>query len=336
MRAAVFIEPGKPLQIQKVPDPTPGEGEVVLRVARCGICGTDLHMTENHGLAAPRGFILGHERSAEVIALGKGVSRFKVGDHVAPHPTRGCGACASCKAGSPYFCEKGPQLCFGGFAEYMIATDMNCAKLPSTLSLADAAIIEPLAVGLLGVRINPFPVGAKVVVLGAGPIGIAAAFWTRLAGAGKIVAIATSRTREPIAKAVGVDAFFVADDSLTGNLTEYLGGMPDVVIECAGVPGSIAKSVELVKLQGSVTVLGICEHSDPWIPSQAILKEVKLQFAVGTRLDMFEHAANTLDRGIVDPLAMITDTISFDQLPQMFEALKNRTTQCKVVLDPGL
>jgi len=336
MRAAVFIEPGKPLQIQKVPEPVPGEGEVVLRVERCGVCGTDLHMTEDHGSMVPKGFILGHERSAEVIALGRGVSRLKVGDHVVPHPTRGCGVCAPCKSGSPYFCDKGPQLCFGGFAEYMIAPEANCARLPKTLSLADAAIIEPLAVGLLGIRINPFPVGANVLVLGVGPIGIAAAFWARRAGAGKIAAVATSRTRESIARAVGVDAFFITDDALTGHLTEYFGGPPDVVIECAGVPGAIAKSVELVKPQGSVTVLGICEHSDPWIPAPAILKQVKLQFAVGTHLDMFEHAADTLDRGDISPLAMITDTVSFEQFPQIFEALKKRSTQCKVLLNPSL
>src|SRR5690606_31540693 len=98
-----------------------------------------------------------------------------------------------------------------------------------TLSLDDAAIIEPLAVGLLGIRSNPFPLGAKVAVLGVGPVGIAAAFWARQAGAGKIAAIATSRTREPIARAVGIDGFFINSGDLAGELTEFFGGMPDVV-----------------------------------------------------------------------------------------------------------
>jgi len=337
MRAAVFNKPGEKLEIKDVAAPDPGEGEVLLRVHRCGICGTDLHMTDEHNsMCAPPGYILGHERSAEVVAVGKGVDRLKVGDHVVPHPTKGCGQCASCKGGSPYFCVNGPVPWFGGFAEYMTAFDASCARLPNTLSLDDAAIIEPLAVGLLGIECNPFAPGANIVVIGTGPIGIAAAFWARQASAGKIAAVASSRTREHIARAVGIDAFFTTGPDLVGELHEYFGGMPDMVLECAGFPGAIELAVNVVKPQGSVNVLGICEHQDPWMPAMAVYKQLRLQFAVGTHLKMFEHAANTLDRGIVDPLAMVTDIISFEQLPDAFEALKQRGAQCKVVLDPKL
>jgi (R,R)-butanediol dehydrogenase/meso-butanediol dehydrogenase/diacetyl reductase len=337
MRAAVFNKPGEKLEIRDVPAPDPGEGEVLLRVHRCGICGTDLHMTDEHNsMGAPPGYILGHERSAEVVAIGKGVDRLKVGDHVVPHPTKGCGQCAPCKDGSPYFCVNGFVPWFGGFAEYMTALDASCARLPNTLSLDDAAIIEPLAVGLLGIECNPFTPGANIVVIGTGPIGIAAAFWARRANAGKIASVASSRTREYIARAVGVDAFFTTGENLVGELHEFFGGMPDLVLECAGFPGAISLAVDIVKPQGSVNVLGICEHQDPWMPAMAVYKQLRLQFAVGTQLRMFEHAANTLDRGIVDPLAMVTDIVSFEQLPEAFEALKARTTQCKVVLDPWL
>lgn len=337
MRAAVFNKPGEKLEIREVADPEPGEGEVLLRVHRCGICGTDLHMTDEHNsMCAPPGFILGHERSAEVVAVGKGVERLKVGDHVVPHPTKGCGQCASCKGGSPYFCVNGPIPWFGGFADYMTALDASCARLPKTLSLDDAAIIEPLAVGLLGIQSNPFPPGSNVLVIGTGPIGIAAAFWARQASAGKIAAVASSRTREHIARAVGVDAFFVTDGELTGNLAEFFGGMPDVVLECAGFPGALQMAVDIVRPLGLITVLGICEHDGPWMPAMAVYKQLRMQFAVGTHLDMFEHAANTLDRGIVDPVAMVTDVISYEQLPDAFEALKKRGAQCKVVLDPKL
>lgn len=337
MRAAVFNQPGEPLEIVDVPAPEPGEGEVLLRIHRCGICGTDLHMTDEHNsMRAPPGYILGHERSAEVIAVGKGVERLKVGDHVVPHPTRGCGQCASCKEGSPYFCANGVVPCFGGFAEYMTALDASCARLPNTLSLDDAAIIEPLAVGLLGIEVNPFAAGANVVIIGTGPIGIAAAFWARQASAGKIAAVASSRAREQIAKAVGVDAFFTAGENLIGELNEFFGGMPDIVLECAGFPGAIGLAVDIVKPRGSVNVLGICEHQDPWMPAMAVYKQLRLQFAIGTHLKMFEHAANVLDRGIVDPVAMVTDVISFEQLPDAFEDLRHRGAQCKVVLDPKL
>lgn len=336
MRAAVFLAPGRPLDVQHVPDPEPGEGQVLLRVHRCGICGSDLHMSEDNGMLAPPGFILGHERSAEVIAVGKGVERLKTGDHVVPHPLRGCGKCVSCRLGEPYFCELGIVPWFGGFAEYMTALEASCVRLPKTLSLDDAAIIEPLAVGLLGIQCNPFQLGAKVLVIGAGPIGVAAAFWARLASAGSIAVVASSLTREPIARAVGVDAFFVTGDGLKDEVTEFFGGPPDIVLECIGIPGAIELAVDLVKPRGSVNILGICEHRDPWVPALALYKELRLQFAIGTKLSMFEHAAKTLDRGVLDPVAMITDIVSFDQLPEAFEALKTRTTQCKVVFDPKL
>src|SRR4051812_47093353 len=103
MRAAVFIKPGQPLEIQNIPDPTPGPDEVVLRIERCGICGTALHFTAGHELVYPPNFVAGHESGAEVVALGRDVDWLKVGDHVVPHPNQGCGKCADCTAGSPYF-----------------------------------------------------------------------------------------------------------------------------------------------------------------------------------------------------------------------------------------
>src|SRR5580658_1125835 len=106
MKAAVFIRPGSPLEIQDVPDPTPGPGDVVLRIDHCGICATDIHFTEPHAHTVPSGFIVGHERGAEVVAVGAGVENLKVGDSVVPHPMRGCGKCGPCLSGSPYYCKQ--------------------------------------------------------------------------------------------------------------------------------------------------------------------------------------------------------------------------------------
>jgi (R,R)-butanediol dehydrogenase/meso-butanediol dehydrogenase/diacetyl reductase len=222
----------------------------------------------------------------------------------------------------------------GGFAQYMAAPEIACAKLPASLSLADAALVEPLAVGMLGVQINPFPIGSKVVVLGSGPIGLAAAFWARRAGAGRVVSVARSQQREPLALAIGADAFFVTSDTLGEELRSYLGGPADTVIECAGVPGSIQRAVEIVKPRGSVTVLGLCTHSDPWVPALALTKEIRIQFAVGTTIRQFEDVADFLSAGHLEASAMVTDTVSLDALPDAFEALRNRTTQCKVMVDP--
>jgi (R,R)-butanediol dehydrogenase/meso-butanediol dehydrogenase/diacetyl reductase len=260
MLAAVFVGPRKPLQLQELPDPEPGPEDVVLKIHRCGICATDLHMTEDHAFAAPPGFVLGHERGAEVVAVGREVGRLKVGDHVVPHNSRGCGHCAECLAGTPFFCARS-EMNMAGFAQYMACGEAFCAKLPASLPLGDAALVEPLAVGLHAVELSAMPVGARVAVLGAGPMGLAAVFWARRAGAGRIAAVATSRQREAIARAIGADAFLTIGEGLAGEVGEALGGAPDLVIECAGVPGSIARAVELVKPRGTVTVVGMCTMS---------------------------------------------------------------------------
>jgi (R,R)-butanediol dehydrogenase/meso-butanediol dehydrogenase/diacetyl reductase len=333
VRAAVFVKGGELLQVRDLPDPEPDPDEVVLRVHRCGICGTDLHFTEGHEYGAPPGFVVGHEMGAEVVAVGKDVEQLKVGDHVVPHPVRGCGKCVECLSRSPYFCSQ-MQLAMGGFGQYMKTNWMACARMPQTLSLADAALIEPMAVGLMGMERNPFPIGSKIAVVGAGAVGLTSIYWARRCGAGKIVAIATSRQREGLARAMGADAFLTTGDTVIQELTEELGGLADVVIECAGVPGSLGMSVDMVKPRGSVTVLGLCYHPDPWVPAIPILKEVKLHFAVGTTLDMFERAADYLSAGHTEPLQMVTATVSLTELPEMFESLRHRNKQCKVTLDP--
>jgi (R,R)-butanediol dehydrogenase/meso-butanediol dehydrogenase/diacetyl reductase len=333
MRAAVFVGAGKPLEIQKVADPTPGPGEVVLKIEYCGICGTDLHFTEDHDNSYEPGFIAGHESGGTVMAVGPGVEGLRVGDNVVPHPNRGCGKCATCLAGKPYWCTQ-MRFNMGGYAEYMLSSAMSCITLPKTLSLADAALVEPLSVGLLGVDIIDMEPGAKVVVLGAGPIGLAAIYWARRLGAGRIVAAAGTARRAGIAQAMGADTFIPIDDAFSENVEAFLGQKPDVVIEAIGVPGMVSRSIDLVKPRGSVSVLGLCMVTDPINHSGALLKEVKLQFAVGTSLYQFRTVADVLDAGHVEARAMVTDTISLDQMPEMFEALRQRTSQCKVLLKP--
>src|ERR1700749_2438786 len=106
MRAAVFVSPGKPLAVRCLPDPPPGPGEVVLRVERCGICSTDLHVTGTPEPLFPAGMVLGHEVGREVIAVGQGVDSLKLGGSVIPMTSRGCGQCVECLAGHQYFCAQ--------------------------------------------------------------------------------------------------------------------------------------------------------------------------------------------------------------------------------------
>lgn len=334
MKAAIFKAVGQPLEIEDIADPTPGPGEIVVQVGRCGICGTDLHMTEGHGYTYPIGTIPGHEFAGEVVAIGAEVDNLKVGDRVASLPMTGCGRCAACVEGVPFFCSQGMRGLPGAFAEYALASARESVKLPSSLSLADGALVEPMAVGLHGVVLAQMQPGARVLVLGAGPIGLAAVFWARQLGAGNIAVSASSRRREDLALIMGADDFLDPDENLATAAAASLGGAPDVVFECAGVPGVIAKAVDAVRGRGTVVVLGCCSVPDTFTPAAALFKEVRLQFSNTYSVQQFEHVARTFDAGHVEPRAMITDTVSLEQLPDAFEALRQRSNQCKVMVDP--
>ena len=198
MKAAVFKQAGVPLVVETVPDPEPGAGEVVIKVRRCGVCGTDLHMTSGRGNDAPSNSVIGHEYCGEIVALGRGVDSLKIGQFVTAMPVAGCGACVQCLTGYPMACFQ-MQGRVGGFGEYMRISAPSTIILPDALSPEDGALVEPLAVGLRGVRLAQMDPGARIAVLGAGSIGLAVIYWARLLGAGRIVAVSRSERRAELA-----------------------------------------------------------------------------------------------------------------------------------------
>lgn len=332
MKAAVFTKIGAPLTVEAIADPTPGPHDVVVKVGRCGICGSDLHMTEDPLFGVPEGFVLGHEYAGEIVAVGKGVEGVKMGDRVAVNPLNGCGACATCLDREPAWCES-MQIDGGGYGQYSLTKDRQCVILPQTISLEDGALVEPLAVGLHGLKVSDMKPGARVLVIGVGPIGLATIFWARRLGAGRIAATAKSAQRADLALQTGADYFSPASDSLVRDVQTALGGPPDIVFECVGKPGLIAQSIEHVRPRGTVVILGLCFVPDSFVPFSAVGKEVRLQSSAFYGIRDFEYAIDVLDSGAVEPHAMITDTVRLDDLPPAFEALRRRSSQCKVMID---
>jgi threonine dehydrogenase-like Zn-dependent dehydrogenase len=334
VKAAVFHRPGQPLAIETQPDPIPGEHDVVLKVGRCGICGTDLHMTEGHGMTAAAGTVLGHEFAGEVVALGSNVSHLRLGDRVAALPLSGCGDCESCRRGEPQWCAAGYAWRPGGYAEYALADARTCIRLPAALSLADGALVEPMAVAFNAVRLADIQPGVRVAVLGAGPIGLACIYWARRFGAGRIAACAASPRRAELAGQMGADGFFLNDEQAAQRCAELLGGPADVTIECVGLPGMIARGIELTRPRGLLVIAGFCVQPDSFLPVMAGVKQLRMHFAVLYGLADFQAAVDALDAGHVEPRAMITATVTLDQLPEAFEALRQRSAQCKLMLAP--
>jgi (R,R)-butanediol dehydrogenase/meso-butanediol dehydrogenase/diacetyl reductase len=333
MRAAVFKGAGRPLVVEEVPDPQPGPGEAVIEVGRCGICGSDIHMTSGHALDYPAGTILGHEFAGTVVAVGDGVSRVRVGDRVTAMPAAGCGRCELCLSGYPLACQEMRGM-IGGFGQYLRIPEAGAVHLPQALSLADGALVEPLSVGLHGVRLAGLTPGARVLVVGPGSVGLAVIYWARLLGAGRIVAASRSERRRDWALAMGADAFEPLGADAAQRIGAALGGPPEVVFECAGAAGLMQTCVDLAQPGGLVVSLGFCGEPDRITPATATWKRVTLTFSFGYDLRDFEHSADALDRGHVEPRAMITETIGLDQLPNRFEALRRGTDAVKIHVDP--
>ncbi len=333
MKAAIFHELHQPLAIESVADPKPAADEVLVRVGRCGICGSDLHMTEEPAFGVPPGTVLGHEFAGEIVEAGKDVSGLRVGDRVAVAPLRGCGACPSCLAGEPAWCQR-MMLQGGGYAELALATDRQCLLLPKTTSIEDGALVEPLAVALHGVMLSGLKAGARVLVMGAGPIGLGVAFWARRRGAAKVVVADLNTLQSDMAHKLGATGFVTVETDATARVTAALGGPPDIVFECVGRPGAIAQALDYVAPRGTIVMLGLCTALDSFVPFKAVSKEARLITSAFFNMGEYHAALDALDGGQAQPHAMITETVTLAAMPQAFEALRKRTTQCKVMVRP--
>lgn len=334
MKAAVFHKPGQPMLIENQPDPMPGPGQVVLKVSHCGICGSDLHMTDGQGsYTAPPGSVLGHEYSGVVTAVGADVDKLKPGDRVTAMPFTGCGKCDACREGESHWCSEMAWL-GGGYAEYALAGAASCIKLPGEVTLLDAALVEPMAVALHAIKLANVRPGTKLVVLGAGTIGLASVYWARHFGCENIAVGAASTRHADLAATMGATSFFINDDRAVETAAQQLGAMPDIVVECVGMPGMIARSIDLVKRRGTIVVPGWCWQQDSFLPMIAVRKELRMLFSVLYSRDEYQYVVDTMAAGKDSTFrAMVTDTTSLQALPQIFEALRERSRQCKVMVE---
>ena len=333
MKAVTFQALHAPLAFETLPDPTPDAGQVVVKVGRCGICGSDLHMTEDAAYGCRHGDVLGHEFAGEVVALGREVEGLRTGDLVSVIPLKSCGHCDHCRRGEVQWCANF-GLQGGGYAEYALTRPNQCIKLPGEIGLADGAIIEPLAVALHGVNLSGLKAGDRVLILGAGPIGLAVAFWVRRLGAGKVAVQDIADFQHDRALGMGADVFVVDPADPVGSAEAGLGGKADIVFECVGLPGLIDQAVQQVRNRGTVLLLGLCTRPDPINSFAMLSKEVRLVTSAFFTVPEYQASLDALAGGAAEPRLLVTDTISLGDVPAVFESLKHRTSQCKVLIAP--
>ena len=337
MKAAIYAGGGGPVTIESLADPVPGDGDVIIRVDRCGICGTDLAMTRGGPWDYGAGSQFGHEFAGEVVALGRAVEGLGLGDRVAVLPSVSCGTCALCTGhGNNVLCRESTDIITGGFAEYARLPARNATVLPACLSLADGALIEPLAIALYGLRMAGTVTGQKVLVLGAGAVACYAIHWARRMGAERIVAMSRNMQRADMVLAMGADALVPFGPDERGQVQAALQGPPSVVLECVGAEGMLARAVEHAAPFARLVSLGFCTAPDPVIPALAAYKCLTLHFSVGYTMREFTYIADALDKGHCDPKLSITATVGLDQLPATLERLRHPNEETKVHVLCGL
>jgi len=268
-----------------------------------------------------------------VVALGKGATGKKVGDLVSVIPLKSCGSCEHCRKGAVQWCT-GFGLQGGGYAEYAVTRPNQCMTLPADLTLADGAIIEPLAVALHGINLSGLKTGDKVLVLGAGPIGLAVAFWAKRYGAGRVAVQDISDWQQARALDMGADAFVVDPENPVESAVQGLGGEADIVFECVGILGLIDQAVHQVRPDGTIVLLGLCTKPDTIHTFPMLSRQVKLVTSAFFTVQEYEASLAALEQGAIEPRLLVTDTISLTETPDVFESLKKRTKQCKVMIAP--
>jgi (R,R)-butanediol dehydrogenase/meso-butanediol dehydrogenase/diacetyl reductase len=334
---AAMVQPDGKMKVEECPTPRVGPGEVLIRVAYCGICGSDLHMADI-GIFPP-GCIIGHEMSGYVADVGEGVQGWKEGDRAVVLPMDPCLACEPCRRGDIQVCGEaitrgyGLGVKPGGFGQYMLVRPGMLYPVPADMDMMLAALNEPWAVAVRGVNLSSMRVGDLAVVMGAGPIGLLSVYALKIAGAVGIYVSEPDPFRAEKARATGVDGVFDPKEVVVAEeVRKAAGGDPDVVIDCAGTENSIEEAAGIVKAHGRVVALGVHMGNVALFPMNWFMKEIGLRFSLGYSLREFESSLAQLARGAVDLDVVVSDVVPLDRIAEAFESL-HAPGHTKVLID---
>jgi threonine dehydrogenase-like Zn-dependent dehydrogenase len=335
--------PGR-LLLDTVEIEEPGEGDALLRMVNCGICGTDLHIYEEGWHAWP-GMTLGHEFSAEVVAA-PGVEGVAAGDRVVVNPMLVCGECEACKAGEQQLCSARRGVIGltegGAFADYVLVPNARLGielfRIPVGVSDAAAALTEPLAVGLHAVERSQVKPSDHVIVYGAGTIGLCVTRWLAVGTARGIIVVDPLPMRREAAMAHGATiALDPFDDlyeaSLSAELNDALSpGRADVAIDCAGAPAVLKDALGLIRAGGTLTLAAAVMGDDSLAANRVMLKEVTVMSAMSYTGPEFKRALDHVAEWGADVETLVSHRFDLSDAIAGFDAQKDRGTSLKVLI----
>ena len=316
------------LRLENLPRPTPGPGEVLLRVACVGVCGSDVHYyvegrIGDQVVAAP--IILGHEFSAWVAGLGTGVEGLEIGQLVTVEPAIHCGECESCREGHPNLCPSvrfcGPPPVDGVFAEYTVMPAENCFPLPEGFGSVEGAMLEPLGIAIHTVDLAHLKPGQIVAVLGAGPIGLLTAAVAKAAGASAIYMTEPLAYRRRFALDHIADAALNPDDTdVVAEIMRLTGGRGvDVAFEAAGAPETPEQAAAVARPGGKMIVVGIPSDDTMTLTATTVRRKGLTIKLVRRMKHTYPRAIRLVQTGMVDVKSLVTHLLPLERITEAFE-----------------
>lgn len=318
MKAVVLYGPGN-VAVGDLPIKELGAGEVRVKVAYCGICGSDHHKVEGKKNTRKVTYpvALGHEISGTVEAVGEGVTEFKAGDRVTVDPNWGCGKCEFCKRGQRSYCQNSRGV-VKGMAEYINAPVENVYALPDSLSLRDAALAEPVSCCLRGADLLGVRHGERVCLVGLGAIGAIMIQLIKSAGAGEIIVIEYDESKESLAKELGADVFICSKDE--AKIEKYASKHNvDKVIECVGNTSAQLSALTVAGRGATVVMFGVADSAKttPISLYDAFIKELTIKTSYVNPYTT-ERAIRVLSSGMLDTSKIIYRELTMEEAAAEF------------------
>jgi len=339
MKAALWTSVDE-IEILDIPQPSPGPGEVLLKVLACGVCGTDVHICAGEVPLAKPPQVLGHEICGEVIEAGPGVTGFQTGEFVSVDPVVGCGVCPYCQEGKTNLCPRPTILGYaryGGFAQITTVPATHIYRMKRGAGVKAGILAETLACVLNGYDRLHLRAGSSVLITGAGSVGL---LWLQLVKhsvTSRVIVAEPIAFRRDRAKRLGADA--VVDPGKSGWQQEVKAIQPDgvdYIVDASGTAKAIRESLGLLAKGGTFMVFGVCpeEETVTVSPFELFAREITI---IGAKMPpgTLARAVRILEAGIIDSDAIVTTTMPLSNLPEAIGLFKTAKDQhVKILMDP--
>ena len=338
---AVALKGKNKFEIKEIEEPTIDNTNVVIKVLKTGICGSDLHYFE---MGEPIGLVMGHEFCGKVINPGNRAD-LKVGDRVTALPISPCGNCPACLSGNPQYCKNtwdeavGLSLTNpGALAEKIKVRSDMVLKVPDNVSDEEATMVEPTAVALHGIHLADIKVGSKVLVIGGGIIGLLSAMFAKKEGASFVAVSETNPKRGEKALSLGVaDKYYDAkDENMLNEIMSDTNGGFDIVIECCGNASAVTSSLVTVRPGGVVVLVGVATGPISIPTVIAVMNELTVKGAIAYTKEEFATCLDLINNKQIEVMPFVDDIVSYDEVENAYIRLTSGNDGAvKILVDPS-